>query len=71
MKAYLTMAITMAAAQAKDVLLNAGTPLLGLEAGETPTSLIVNQLRLWVVIIFIYLAVSMAWKISTDNEPDT
>ena len=74
MKAYLLSALCMMAAQAQSALDNDAimTNLAGnkLKAGES-SPVLVNNARLWGTILFIYIALAMAWKISTDNEPDT
>ena len=38
---------------------------------ETTDSMMLNNIRLWFLILFVVVAVAMAWKISVDNEPDT
>ena len=40
-------------------------------ADPAKVGILVNNARLWGLLIFLYLVLSVAWMINTDNAPDT
>mmetsp|Transcript_11076 Transcript_11076/g.18548 ORF Transcript_11076/g.18548 Transcript_11076/m.18548 type:complete len:97 (-) Transcript_11076:49-339(-) len=42
------------------------------EIGDvSPTAIAYNQLKFWLLIVFLVLAMIFSWQIVVDNEPDT
>ena len=75
MKAFVLSALVCAVSAAETaVKAGAGVkddPIPPVPPVVVPESILVNQGRLWGILIFIWLSLYFAWKISTDNEPDT